>query len=89
MTCLIPSVSHQDSTSSTCHDQPDVFGQWSAPDLVAQSASVEGVEESGERHCSVRIASVWLAEQCLAAGLDVRHDTVDSRGMRILHAVKL
>ncbi|GCB51671.1 bifunctional 2-polyprenyl-6-hydroxyphenol methylase/3-demethylubiquinol 3-O-methyltransferase UbiG [Streptomyces sp. NL15-2K] len=36
----------------------------------------------------LRIASSWLVEQCRAAGLDVRHDAADSRGMRILHAVK-
>ncbi|MFF3911526.1 class I SAM-dependent methyltransferase [Streptomyces sp. NPDC001848] len=36
----------------------------------------------------LRIASSWLVEQCRAAGLDLRHDASDSRGMRILHAVK-
>jgi SAM-dependent methyltransferase len=36
----------------------------------------------------LRIASTWLVEQCRAAGLDVHRDTADSRGMRILHAVK-
>jgi SAM-dependent methyltransferase len=36
----------------------------------------------------LRLASSWLVEQCRAAGLDVRHDAADSRGMRILHAVK-
>jgi SAM-dependent methyltransferase len=36
----------------------------------------------------LRLGSSWLVEQCRAAGLDVRHDAADSRGMRILHAVK-
>ncbi|WBO68519.1 class I SAM-dependent methyltransferase [Streptomyces camelliae] len=36
----------------------------------------------------LRIAPPWLAGQCRAAGLDVRRETADSRGMRILHAVK-
>lgn len=36
----------------------------------------------------LRIASAWLADQCRAAGLDVRHDAPDARGMRVLHAVK-
>ncbi|MEU8034553.1 hypothetical protein AB0C13_39345, partial [Streptomyces sp. NPDC049099] len=36
----------------------------------------------------LRIASSWLVQQCRAAGLDVRRDAADSRGMRILHAVK-
>ncbi|MGV9563837.1 class I SAM-dependent methyltransferase [Streptomyces sp. NPDC003480] len=36
----------------------------------------------------LRIASSWLVEQCRAAGLDVRHDAEDTRGLRILHAVK-
>ncbi|WP_225834173.1 bifunctional 2-polyprenyl-6-hydroxyphenol methylase/3-demethylubiquinol 3-O-methyltransferase UbiG [Streptomyces sp. NK08204] len=36
----------------------------------------------------LRIASSWLVEQCRAAGLEVRHDAADARGMRILHAVK-
>lgn len=36
----------------------------------------------------LRIPSAWLAEQCRTAGLDVRHDAPDARGMRVLHAVK-
>ncbi|MER6385896.1 hypothetical protein [Streptomyces sp. NPDC001250] len=36
----------------------------------------------------LRIAPSWLSDRCRAAGLDVHREAVDSRGMRILHAVK-
>ncbi|MCX2968409.1 MULTISPECIES: class I SAM-dependent methyltransferase [Streptomyces] len=36
----------------------------------------------------LRIPSSWLVERCRAAGLLVRHDSADARGMRTLHAVK-
>jgi SAM-dependent methyltransferase len=45
-------------------------------------------QQRASSYPKLRIASSWLVEQCRAAGLDVRHDATDSRGMRILHAVK-
>jgi SAM-dependent methyltransferase len=45
-------------------------------------------QQRASSYPKLRIASSWLVEQCRAAGLDVRHDAADSRGMRILHAVK-
>jgi glutamate dehydrogenase/leucine dehydrogenase/SAM-dependent methyltransferase len=45
-------------------------------------------QQQASSYPKLRLASSWLVEQCRAAGLDVRHDAADSRGMRILHAVK-
>jgi SAM-dependent methyltransferase len=45
-------------------------------------------QQRASSYPKLRIASSWLVAQCRAAGLDVRHDATDSRGMRILHAVK-
>lgn len=36
----------------------------------------------------LRIAPTWLSERCQAAGLQVRHDDLGPRGLRVLHAVK-
>ncbi|NGO72523.1 class I SAM-dependent methyltransferase, partial [Streptomyces boncukensis] len=36
----------------------------------------------------LRLAPQWVAEQCAAAGLAVRHDTAGPRGLRTLHAVR-
>lgn len=36
----------------------------------------------------LRLAAGWLADQCRAAGLDIRRDEVGPGGMRVLHAVK-
>lgn len=36
----------------------------------------------------LRLSPEWLADQCRAAGLAVRHDGIGPRGMRILHAGK-
>ncbi|MEU2717979.1 class I SAM-dependent methyltransferase [Streptomyces sp. NPDC007205] len=45
-------------------------------------------QQQASSYPKLRIASSRLVELCRAAGLDVRRDTADSRGMRILHAVK-
>jgi SAM-dependent methyltransferase len=45
-------------------------------------------QQRASSYPKLRLASSWLVEQCRAAGLGVRHDAADSRGMRILHAVK-
>lgn len=36
----------------------------------------------------LRLGVGWLADQCRAAGLDIRRDEVGPGGMRVLHAVK-
>ncbi|MEU5023374.1 class I SAM-dependent methyltransferase [Streptomyces milbemycinicus] len=36
----------------------------------------------------LRLAPEWVNEQCRMAGLDIRHDEVDPRGLRVLHAIK-
>jgi len=36
----------------------------------------------------LRLGAQWVADQCRAAGLTVRHDEVGLRGLRVLHAVK-
>jgi len=36
----------------------------------------------------LRLSADWLAEQCRSAGLEIRHDAVGPRGMRVLHARK-
>ncbi|MDT9690278.1 class I SAM-dependent methyltransferase [Streptomyces sp. P9(2023)] len=36
----------------------------------------------------LRLASSWVADQCRAAGLVIRHDQTGPRGMHVLHAVK-
>ncbi|MDO0930423.1 class I SAM-dependent methyltransferase [Streptomyces sp. DG2A-72] len=45
-------------------------------------------QQQASSYPKLRLASSWLVEQCRAAGLDIHHDAADSRGMRILHAVK-
>ncbi|MEU2715450.1 class I SAM-dependent methyltransferase [Streptomyces sp. NPDC007205] len=40
-------------------------------------------QQQTSSYSKLRIASSWLVEQCRAAGLDVRHDAADARGMRI------
>ncbi|MFJ2960719.1 class I SAM-dependent methyltransferase [Streptomyces collinus] len=45
-------------------------------------------QQQASSYPKLRLAPSWLVEQCRAAGLDVRHDAADSRGMRVLHAVK-
>ncbi|WP_329624925.1 class I SAM-dependent methyltransferase [Streptomyces sp. NBC_01255] len=36
----------------------------------------------------LRLAPTWVADQCRAAGLVIRHDETGPRGMHVLHAVK-
>ncbi|MDQ0718000.1 SAM-dependent methyltransferase [Streptomyces luteogriseus] len=45
-------------------------------------------QQQASSYPKLRLGSSWLVGQCRAAGLDVRRDAADSRGMRTLHAVK-
>ncbi|MEV0599019.1 class I SAM-dependent methyltransferase [Streptomyces sp. NPDC050315] len=36
----------------------------------------------------LRLSPTWLADRCVAAGLQIRYDAIGARGMQVLHAVR-
>ncbi|MFI1198060.1 class I SAM-dependent methyltransferase [Streptomyces sp. BHT-5-2] len=55
---------------------------------LLHTRTAAGWEMRTSSYPKLRIPAQWLAEQCRAAGLDVRRDETGPRGLRILHAVK-
>jgi ankyrin repeat protein len=60
----------------------DALSRW----LVAQGASIQGTDHGDQHtmlHCAVEGGLAWLAEQCVAAGIDPNAQT--SQGHRAIH----
>ncbi|MER7986591.1 class I SAM-dependent methyltransferase [Streptomyces noursei] len=55
---------------------------------LLHTRTATGWELRTSSYPKLRIPARWLAGQCRAAGLEVRHDASGPRGLRILHAVK-
>ncbi|MGG2464659.1 class I SAM-dependent methyltransferase [Streptomyces sp. RGM 3693] len=55
---------------------------------LLHTRSATGWELQASSYPKLRIPAQWLAGQCRAAGLEVRHDETGPRGLRVLHAVK-
>ncbi|MEW1655087.1 methyltransferase domain-containing protein [Streptomyces sp. NPDC093707] len=55
---------------------------------LLHTRSATGWELRTSSYPKLRLAARWVADQCRAAGLEVRHDEAGPRGLRVLHAVK-